>query len=150
MPKPLKTRVIQAFLEQMLLRGYCSVTNRFWNPSSRLTSRLCTSTNSSCYLTVRFQHPSAPLPTDLANLVAALQQFLASYKQASGTVPAASEQTNESEEHSHDSDRWVNADDSLQVFGMKWSCRKAVGVRIVLAEFGLVASLSLQHVCDLA
>ena len=39
----------------------------------------------------------APLPTDVASLVAALQQFLASYKQPSGTVPAASEQPNESD-----------------------------------------------------
>jgi len=40
---------------------------------------------------------SAPLPADVPSLVAALQQVLASYKQPSGTVPAASEQPNESD-----------------------------------------------------
>jgi hypothetical protein len=40
---------------------------------------------------------SAPLPTDLPSIVAALEQLFASYKQPSGTVPAASEQPNESE-----------------------------------------------------
>ncbi|HKM78346.1 MAG TPA: hypothetical protein VJZ03_04670 [Candidatus Bathyarchaeia archaeon] len=35
------------------------------------------------------------LPADVPSLVAALEQFLASYKQPSGTVPAASEQVNE-------------------------------------------------------
>jgi len=38
-----------------------------------------------------------PLPTDPTNIITALQQFLASYKQPSGTVPAASEQVNESD-----------------------------------------------------
>ncbi|HKM50814.1 MAG TPA: hypothetical protein VJZ75_06520 [Candidatus Bathyarchaeia archaeon] len=40
---------------------------------------------------------SEPLPADVPSLVAALEQFLASYKQPSGTVPAASEQPNESD-----------------------------------------------------
>ncbi|MGA3296827.1 MAG: hypothetical protein ABSD41_05185 [Candidatus Bathyarchaeia archaeon] len=39
----------------------------------------------------------AGLPTDLPSILSAFQQFLAAYKQAPNSVPAASEQVNESD-----------------------------------------------------